>query len=1792
MRTGQMSPQSKLGKHSHPAAQQDPLAVSNPQLAARNRARGNFGRRSDRNPKPQQNRRSTEDKWPKRFNIAGTGPGDVTPPSTTTSSPDAEGALRGGGGQGTEGRPGMAGHGRGTGTGIVSGSGTSTYQAGTGIGHNTNKWTSSRRGGGAEGGGNSSKQGDQAILLAEAEGYFHAFATISAVTWRRHVRKQQAKGQGFGVGRMAISTPPGRGEGAQHGRGLLKITIADYNGDAVDLDASPLELHTHQADTISYMEARASEKRRSWMGPCRNWAWGMEQARRWDSGRGVQIGKSEVYRRPGAGMPLVAGAVEGMAPSPAIQAGGVFNQQMRGMGSQRWNKGDAMHSSVGGTSKGSSTGKHDMQHEKMANGRVGIGGRRGQDQVFRNSLHQRTIDSPMASTTTLISEETTARPSTAVRGEGTRFGAPFGRSQDNHNRSSTFFPPQRNNSGDGRQSMGLQSSRDGGSTSASLAMTPSSPMRSRQKQPSSFGTQRNQPWVQGGPTLRSRCSSVESLPGDTAPAALMPVTGQGTVRMDSTHALQGARLHNIDTNDGSRISPSVLPHMWKHSRLQHACNLSLLVVPPWASRVRVSTGSKRAAGDNSASGETAMQAYALPDIDIGARSCDWLDTCLHHAKRSDEESMQASEDLTKLQSAMRLLQPHATNSVNSQFRNPSIVAASAPTKEQAPLMRFARTTMRSITQAMSPAGGGSVSSGVSGKSRVGSSRRDNGDVESGFEAGVWGGAGSEDEGSWNRHRRSSTSALFGSHYTTHKGEDGTLTYQVKEDNSRVHSPAGGQEFRPTDPQMRHTRSLIAVKGHERQSGSDPNLPELGNRRRSEVDGHIKWGRRRGVFGEGSYEGETKVENEEEQRTTISREIMRGGHTKSVIQTTEHCNCGTGRVPDDGEQEWQTLAALARRFVTSYIDFLSEEGLGFCQIQISHFPTVPPISSANEGGMHRSKDVASRVRVRDAVACKRATDMISPCMLPSATGLWRSDTTGGIGSFKEEGKCGREGREDCKEELLGLYCRLGQESNESPTTRALLRLALPLTNTVLVVEVTADVEVQYEQCVDQTQVSGYVERSAPGGTRRVEVKLRVWSVDVGGAESGNMAMQGGKSVELRRAEADGAENKIMAGLPTCRSFLWDLGERAVPGRARTKRWGLGLPEEIHRVLSRLRFSTFAQDFMLGQVETALLSTPPAASTERPSDPAGDLFGAGAYSILWDASEAGYKSRPLVAPAILRVYISVDGCKGEHAQTKQGVIGPTQCTNVPDQQPQGLLRGVLSAPPEMGFIFKDSSDVSALGFLWYVWGNARLYGLKAYPPGTQQRPLLVGTISGRLQGDGKAKRRNDSKDASDAGTVMRGEEKRFAACTFLLTVTPEGFQAENRDKDYTGSRQGQGIHCKGLDERDPQVMAFVMASQSPPPEGGEHSISRSNQEMNYDDRPGLSRRSEDSSPGICWANPTAHARYPLEEVAQLTGILLQGLLREALSQYKKVEGCHIAIPTIGVDSFAPLTSSLSLPKQGTASSFREGNSEDSSPLTRAALLTNTSTLAREVGSPPPIIIPPPCNSVLPLPDSLTPIAPSLCQPLEITAKTLGRLLNLSSSVPLQELDSSLYKLLELGVTMDWERWLDHLIASPNMQTVHVSEQSQDWGRVGKPLGNETASLGSEVEGWSTRCDHVRTLLVQPVLDGEGTLSRWLESSSGAQVTKEGGDRMIGTDQDTTQGGEEDETSGTSDQESLERTPVMLKVELDETTNNITMDLIRSSPCPSSTSPACLEEGEQEAVSRFAHELFCWSLTGLRA
>ncbi|CAM9304626.1 unnamed protein product, partial [Discosporangium mesarthrocarpum] len=1489
------------------------------------------------------------------------------------------------------------------------------------------------------------QQGDQSAnqsetsLLGQAESYAQSLARASTVTWQHHVRAARSRGAagvpsgrgrrmglaGWGRGGGSSTTPIATPSvsGARHSKGLLKINVTDDNSvgnvgaGLFDIAMSPLESHTQQVEGIMHLEAKIQEGQQVYA-HCQRWAWANEQAQKWGTGRPTKAG-DEVTVEPGQGD--MDGSIRGIATPVA-------------------NIGNGMAAGVG------SAGQKDLRWRSA----------RSLSQGTESVLTPSRVDVPGPMREGRLSS-------------GSATSASIGQGGVGQKNSSRFFPPLLRGAGATGSSTVPSASTasvvEAVTTSVVVTTTrspPSTTTSGARKETASSATGASNavpgkvevPHVEDPSAIptdilsvlwkHSRLHYTYNMPLTVIPPRTAPVTGPDTCGdheefcpppQESPHTTGGGTDNAGNGNARFRDRSGAIAVPPRRAGL----GAKLKKLPPEGLEP-VTRGSPAALLPARVK-EDSLQAVLHQPQPIRPTITKLFNSHQHGMAASATTSRQSKPRATGCvkytsRHVMQAVSPIGGGGSGSSVSSRSGSTAADGAGRVECISRGKATGVGDVPAAAKTETDGASSAGVAGV-EDGPLRKVNPQAIA--------------------SRRQAVGLNEEELLPTLVGVEVTSGIEMSMSTSMSASTSGSADVVTSVSQgMIQAQSTL---GLGQGGGGWPRSLGLENvRAKSGLNLRVMGSQvpvRRFSLGqvEGVPEahcGRTRSSTEEEQReedrdseglvielerdgllgTEFVRDDRGDGWDRNVPAGKE-----AGGSPDAGgptgpggasvllnkerqadELQRQALSVLARQFVAAYKECLCEEGLGFQPV--TFVPTVEPAGPHISPLNHRSNgtatgqsdvggggssgggsggDIGRGTRGNTLMSEDEGTNTASLSMHPPGTGFWRSLDTP-RGEVEGRGICmgrldndeseayGEVGKNLVSDDLgrgiastvhdgrQGSGSRDDKDNQPPSTSSALLRLALPLTNTVLLLEVKAAVE-------EVQQAPRYVECPCPEGTRRIQASVRVWSIDVDEGGSGGSGGDGG-SVSAEAAA-------LMVGLPTCHSFQWRLGQWGVPAPKRRSRWmGFQLPEEIGRLLSRLHFHTFAQDFMLEKVEHALLSTPSATGTPL-DNLSNDPLGPSAYNVLWDMAEASTKPAcPQANPAVIRVY---------------------------------------------------TENHVSLDCLWYMWTNASFYGLKAYPTGARGRPELVGTIDGHLQG--------------------RESEEEFAAGTFLLTTAPEGDE-RNRQQSGDGGGSWAGTSPHGFRDRNAaashRVMVFVLASQVTA--SGNACLAGSVHDPTRDRRGGggegipedLAHGAPIRSSGNLGSNSrglagdpahpgafregrptTIVGREPLENVAGQVQRLVQDLVAGAMAQHEEYV-TFSRIRSATEQTLARLTPSPA-PYSPEVATDRGGgerappsldpdaaalSGEDTAdPFVAAPVVGRVtgaaavSTLARVVGAPPEISIPPPRDLA----------AARQAEQEQRYARgeldELRHLLSLACHIPLEHIDGKVGELLKSGRGLDW-------------------------------------------------------------------------------------------------------------------------------------------------------------------------------
>lgn len=269
--------------------------------------------------------------------------------------------------------------------------------------------------------------------------------------------------------------------------------------------------------------------------------------------------------------------------------------------------------------------------------------------------------------------------------------------------------------------------------------------------------------------------------------------------------------------------------------------------------------------------------------------------------------------------------------------------------------------------------------------------------------------------------------------------------------------------------------------------------------------------------------------------------------------------GVVETATEAQRALARAAALARRFVDEYSTSLVDAH-GFTRV------------ASSRSGAATTMDAAAATAVEDTVrrmTCPVGTEREADTGTPSwssfdAGGAWRPAAggigggSGGVGRYDDSGRTPRG---------------QGSGGGSAILAGALLRYALPMTNSVALVEVSVKVESDDFRVGLPPQLLQYRHQQPHVAAESMLATVKMWTLDV--VEPPSDCVGGG-------GEEGGSSSAWWAGLPTIPSFRWDSS--GVDERVR----GDGVPDELPRelagVMDALRFRTSVEDFVLGQVKT--------------------------------------------------------------------------------------------------------------------------------------------------------------------------------------------------------------------------------------------------------------------------------------------------------------------------------------------------------------------------------------------------------------------------------------------------------------------------------------------------------------------------------------------------------------------------------------------------------------------------------
>lgn len=297
-------------------------------------------------------------------------------------------------------------------------------------------------------------------------------------------------------------------------------------------------------------------------------------------------------------------------------------------------------------------------------------------------------------------------------------------------------------------------------------------------------------------------------------------------------------------------------------------------------------------------------------------------------------------------------------------------------------------------------------------------------------------------------------------------------------------------------------------------------------------------------------------------------------TPTGMQTAEDSRneAASGVVETEVERAAARAVALARQFVDAYSTFLVDS-LGF----------TPVGCGKGAGGVANGGDQKARL-----ASAGIETEVATPDPSKNFDGMgW------GTSPSAPGGGSGGGGGDD--DSSTANHCGNGGEI----LARGCLRLALELTNTIVLVDVS--VSIVHDEAAagaaaaaaERTQRlwSSEVPGAAAGVQRRQHhisivadtmlASVKMWTVDV--VEPGD----GWKGDGPVGTSAGGGSPSWWANQPTLSSFAWNLNpnEPLLRGDCLPDE----LPRELHRVIDGLQFRNSVEDFSLGQVSRSLRET---------------------------------------------------------------------------------------------------------------------------------------------------------------------------------------------------------------------------------------------------------------------------------------------------------------------------------------------------------------------------------------------------------------------------------------------------------------------------------------------------------------------------------------------------------------------------------------------------------------------------
>lgn len=415
-----------------------------------------------------------------------------------------------------------------------------------------------------------------------------------------------------------------------------------------------------------------------------------------------------------------------------------------------------------------------------------------------------------------------------------------------------------------------------------------------------------------------------------------------------------------------------------------------------------------------------------------------------------------------------------------------------------------------------------------------------------------------------RYERATTSATHGLH---HHGETLLGAAGRREEGSATISGGGSggvQEPRNGSGDLRQNRSMSVVElGDGRTSEVFPDAASAA----SGSGGPISMLRRKtSAVDDMSNETAATYGSGSVTQTPAEHQRSRGGQFSSAVET-------------DAEREEQRARILATRFVDAYSAYLTDS-LGFRVVQDAGIVTDKndAFDKSRNDAAHAGSDGGGEARPSSPIDAGNNTGRKG-----GRQGTSRRYSGGGSSTTSHDSGCG------------------------GPTlARALLRLALPWTNSVAIVEVnvrgdwagtgaraTALARTNTNALRGTSEAASAAAESGDGGvymhrrhqaclTEILTASIRMWTVDVVspidvfGYRVDSTAYTGESDVKDKsQGGIRGGLWPIIAGLPTLQSFRSMTPVGFEDG-------GNELPQELSRVWRGLRFCQSVNDFIVGQV----------------------------------------------------------------------------------------------------------------------------------------------------------------------------------------------------------------------------------------------------------------------------------------------------------------------------------------------------------------------------------------------------------------------------------------------------------------------------------------------------------------------------------------------------------------------------------------------------------------------------------